>query len=147
MIAFIRKIIKYVFGKAPGGETIRYLIAGVLTTLVNYGLFELMHGIIEIDVTVSNVMSISVSIIFAYVVNKLLVFRQHSDSAGALALEFFKFAGSRLFTMALEVGAVALFYNVLGLDARLGKISAQVLVIIANYIISKTLVFRNSTKK
>ena len=144
MVSWIRKIIKYVLGKDIGSETIRYIIVGGLTTLVNYGLFELMHGIMKIDVTVSNVTSISVSVLFAYAANKLVVFRRHSDSFSALVIEFCKFVGSRLFTMALEIGAVYLFFNILGMDARLGKIVAQVIVIIVNYIISKAIVFRNN---
>ena len=142
MVSLVRKIVKYVFGKDIGAETIRYIFVGGMTTLVNYGLFELMHGIMGIDVTISNVTSISVSIIFAYITNKLIVFRRHSDSLSALAIEFCKFVGSRLFTMALEIGAVFLFFNILGLDARLGKIVALVIVIIVNYIISKAIVFR-----
>ena len=147
MISWIKKIIDYVFGKKLGGETIRYLIVGVMTTLINFGLFELMHEIMDIDVTVSNVTSISVSIIFAYFANKLVVFRYRSETTAALVLEFLKFVGSRLFTMALEVGLVALFYYILGQDAWLGKAVSQVLVIIANYIISKALVFRSKREK
>jgi len=142
MISVVSKIIKYILGKDIGGETIRYIIVGALTTLVNFGLFELMHVVFGIGVTASNVTSISASILFAYITNKLVVFRQRSDSAAALALEFCKFVGSRLFTMVLEVGVVALFYNILGFDAWLGKVLAQILVVIANYIISKVLVFR-----
>lgn len=145
MISVIRKIIKYFFDKDLAGETIRYIIVGVLTTIINYGLFELMHGIMNIGVTVSNVTSISVSVLFSYAANKLIVFKRHSASFAALALEFCKFTGSRLFTMALEVGIVFLFFNILGLDARLGKITAQVIVIIINYIISRTIVFRKKT--
>ena len=146
MITGIRRIIKYVLGKDIGSETIRYIFVGGLTTLVNYGLFELMHAVIKIDVNVSNVISISVSVLFAYVANKLIVFRRHSDSLPALMIEFCKFVGSRLFTMALEIGAVYLFFNILGMDARIGKIVSQVIVIIVNYIISKAIVFRNSEK-
>ena len=142
MVARVRKLIERFVGGGLGGETVRYVIVGALTTLVNFGLFELMHVIIGIDVTVSNVTSISVSILFAYVANKLVVFKRRSGSAPALAFEFFKFVGSRLFTMALEVGAVALFYGVLGFDARFGKIAAQAIVIVANYAISKVIVFR-----
>lgn len=143
LISVIQKIIKYVFGKDLGGETIRYLIVGALTTFVNFGLFELLHNVAGLGVTFSNVTSIAVSIIFAYIANKLVVFRRRSDSLSDLAQEFCKFVGSRLFTMALEIGAVALFYNVLGADARIGKIASQILVIIANYFISKLIVFRN----
>jgi len=139
----IRKIVKYIFGKDLGGETIRYLIVGALTTFVNYGLFELLHSLIGLGVTVSNVTSIAASVIFAYIANKLVVFMKRSESLNELALEFFKFVGSRLFTIALEIGMVELFDKVLGADARLGKIISLVLVVIANYFISKLIVFRN----
>ena len=144
LTGLIQRIVKYVFGKDLGGETIRYVVVGAITTLVNYGLFELLFSVAGLGVTVSNVTSIFTSIVFAYIANKLIVFRRKSDCFSALALEFCKFVGSRLFTMALEVGAVELFYTVLGHDARLGKIAAQVLVIIANYLISKLIVFRKS---
>ena len=139
---WVKKLIEFVFGNGHGGETLRYVVVGALTTLVNYGLFELMWGILGVDVTVSNVTAISVSVLFAYVVNKLIVFRSHTASNAALALEFAKFVGSRLFTMGLEVGAVMLFYNILGYNARLVKIGAQVLVVITNYFISRAIVFR-----
>ena len=144
MTRLIQRVIKYVFGKDLGGETIRYVVVGTMTTLVNYGFFELLYGVFGLRVTISNVTSIAVSIVFAYVVNKLVVFRRHSSSFAALACEFFRFVGSRLFTMALEVGAVELFYTVLEQDARLGKIAAQILVIIANYLISKLIVFQKA---
>jgi putative flippase GtrA len=146
MVKVVKKLIDYTFGKGLGGETLRYLIVGVLTTLVNFGMFELMSGVMKIDVTVSNVTSIAVSILFAYVTNKLIVFRWRSDSLIALALEFVRFIGSRLFTMALEVGAVLLLHNTLGIDPRLAKASSLILVIIANYILSKVIVFRKIVK-
>ena len=144
MTGLIQKIVKYVFGKDLGAETIRYVVVGALTTLVNFCMFALLYQILGVGVTVSNVTSIFVSIIFAYVTNKLVVFMRRSNSLAALSLEFCKFVGSRLFTMALEVGAVELFYTVLEQDARLGKIAAQILVIIANYLISKLIVFRKA---
>ena len=144
MAEAIRKLIKYVLGKDPGGETIRYLIVGGATTLVNYGLFELLHSLAGLGVTVSNVTSIAASVIFAYVANKLIVFRMRSESLKELVTEFFKFVGSRLFTIALEIWAVELFDKVLGMSARLGKIVSLVVVVVTNYFISKLIVFRKN---
>lgn len=138
----MRKLLNFVLGKEPGSEAVRYVIVGATTTLINFALFELMHEIIGIDVTVSNVTSISVSVLYAYFANKLIVFRRRSESAAALVLEFLKFVGSRLFTIALEIAAVEVFYSFLGQDAWLGKAAAQVLVIVTNYAISKLIVFR-----
>jgi len=138
------KVKEYVFGKGMGGETIRYLIVGGLTTLINFSLFVLMHEVMGVDSTVSNVTSISVSVLFAYVTNKLVVFRRRSDAFSQLAIEFLKFVGSRLFTMALEIGVVLMFDGALGWNATLGKAISQVLVIIGNYVISKLIVFKGS---
>jgi len=145
-MGIIQKITKFIFGKGLGGETIRYIAVGGLTTLINFGLFVVMHEALHIDSTISNVTSISVSILFAYVTNKLIVFNSHHETRNALFLEFVKFVGSRLFTMALEIGVVLLFDSVLGLSATLGKVVSQVLVIATNYVVSKLLVFRRESQ-
>jgi len=142
----VGRIVEYVKSKGIGAETIRYTIVGVLATIINYGIYELLRGVFGDRVTIRNLISIPVAIVFAYVANKLYVFRRHCDSMSALALEFGKFIGSRLFTMALEVGGVELLHGVLGLDDRLGKIISQVLVIISNYVLSKTIVFRSDQR-
>lgn len=138
----VKKVLDFIRDKGFGGEAVRYIIIGALTTLVNFGLFALMTKALGISVTVSNVTAISISIIFAYITNKLVVFRWHSETRASLALEFVKFVGSRLFTMALEIGAVALFVSVLKQDELIGKAVSQIVVIILNYIISKVIVFR-----
>ena len=138
----VGKLRRFLQNKGIGGETIRYVIVGGLTTLVNFCIFALMTKIMNIDVTVSNVTSISVSILFAYVTNKLFVFRQRGKTGIVLFLEFLKFVGSRLFTMALEIGVVLLFVEVFKLDELVGKLASMFLVVIANYVISKAFVFR-----
>ena len=137
----------FIRGKGLRHEGVRYVIVGGLTTLVNFGLFALMHEIMGIDDTISNVSSISVSIIFAYIANKLIVFKHHCNSVKELAQEFFKFIGSRLFTMALEVGFVWVFVRVFEANAMLGKAASMVLVVILNYIISKLIVFRSTNRQ
>ena len=132
------------FLKSPRGESIRYLFIGGCTTLVNFILFALMTKLLHMNVTISNVISISISILFAYVTNKLFVFLSHCSKLTALLLEFVKFVGSRLVTMAFEVGGVLLFVNILGQDSLVGKLETQIIVIVGNYFISKFIVF---TKK
>ena len=138
----IRKIWDSFRHKWLARETIRYLIAGAATTLINFALFALMTRFIGIAITISNVTAISFSILFAYIVNKLFVFKRRSSSWGNVFPEFAKFVGARLFTMVLEVCAVELFVNVLDSYDLAGKAIAQILVIITNYFISKLIVFR-----
>jgi len=145
ILKLYHKIRDFILGKGIGGETVRYLIVGGLTTLINFSLFVLLHELLDVDSTISNMISIPASIIFAYFANKLAVFRQRSESFRQLAYEFSKFVGSRLFTMALEVGVVYIFKITPGWNETAGKAISQVLVIIVNYIISKTLVFRSGS--
>ena len=140
----MRRFIDTIWRKWQEREEIRYLFVGGATTLVNFALFTLMHEIMMIDLTISNVTSIAISIIFAYVANKKIVFRRRSGSQQELAVEFAKFVGSRLFTMVVEVGTVWLFAEVLLWNALLGKAISQVIVIVLNYIISKLIVFRKT---
>ena len=123
-------------------EILRYVVVGACTTLVNLAVFTFLCKIIQIDVTISNIISVIVSIIFAYITNKIFVFRSHCDSLSQLLYEAFKFIGARMFTMLIEVGGVYLLVNILGQDELIGKIETQIIVLISNYLISKLLVFK-----
>lgn len=130
------------FLKNIRGEALRYIFIGICTTLINFALFTIMCKGLQIDVTISNVTSVITSILFAYVANKIVVFRSHCRNLLELILEFSKFVGARLFTMIIEVGGVFLLVNVIGQDSVVGKLETQVLVVAGNFFISKYLVFK-----
>ena len=90
---------------------------------------------------ISNVISIVLSILFAYVTNKLFVFHSKTNSFKELLYEMGKFIGARIATLVIEVGGVWLAVSVIGQDKMIGKLETQVLVVIGNYFISKFLVF------
>jgi putative flippase GtrA len=125
----------------PRGEKLRYLFIGGCTTLVDYATYFVMTAVFGLGVTASNVVSVSVAIIFAYVTNKYIVFQSRSNSLRDILSESLKFLASRLFTMALEIGGVYLFVNIMGQHKQLGKIEAIIIVIIVNYFFSKFFVF------
>ncbi len=126
---------------------LRYIVVGGCTTLVNFVVFTLCCRVFSIEVNVSNVLSVICSILFAYVANKLAVFRSHCPTKRALLLEFSKFVGARLITMIIEVGGVFVLYTLLKQDELLAKLATQIIVLVANYIISKFLVFTNQTQE
>ena len=59
-------------------EVIKYLIIGVLTTIVNYVIFIILVNAIKIEMHTSNIIAWLISIIFAYFTNKLFVFESKS---------------------------------------------------------------------
>lgn len=145
VITYNKKIRDRLF-EIINSRAVRYLIAGGATTLVNLIVFTLLCRVLHIEVNISNVISVISAILFAYVINKIFVFRSKCPSPGALLAEFVKFVGARGITMIIEVGGVFLLYNIIGQNELIAKLETQVVVLIANYVISKFLVFKNNIK-
>lgn len=124
-------------------DQLLYLFFGALTTLVNLVVFYVLtERPWQINVTVGNVISIILAILFAYVTNKIWVFNSKTQGVKELLFELGRFVGGRLSTMVIEVGGVYLIYNVMGQSKMLAKLVTQIIVIIGNYFISKFLVFK-----
>ena len=124
-------------------ETISYLICGGLTTAVGLGSFALaVH--IGAGTVVANTLSTVLAVLFAYVTNKVFVFRSRRWTIVFLAAEFTKFCGARLVTFVLETALLVLLVDVFGLNSFIMKTLTMVLVIIVNYILSKRMVFKQS---
>ncbi len=135
-------------------EPLSYLIFGVLTTLVNVGVFTLLENILGQDSWyLSNLPAILLAILFAYLTNRSFVF----DSDGNFWVEMYKFFSARiLVSLLFEYGATFILFNLLHFDLQLNlivvrisvfKIISLTLVLIANYIASKIFVFRNDQAK
>lgn len=131
-------------------EVLSYLIFGVLTTVVNVGLFMLLTACTSLPTGMANAIALAASILFAYVTNKLWVFESRLSGWAAI-LEFAKFIACRLATGVMDELIVVLGVDYLGpalsltdsaLWALAVKIFANILVIIANYVFSKLLIFR-----
>ena len=122
-------------------ETITYLIAGVLTTILNIVVFKGCN-LIGIQYLISNVIAWVVAVIFAFVVNKTLVFASRSWAGATVFRELWQFVSARLLSGVLETAALVLFVQVLGFDSDAVKIIAGILVILANYALSKWVIFR-----
>lgn len=135
-------------------EIIMYLIMGVATTVVSWVSYAVLIKIIPINhevtkVAVANVISWIISILFAYVTNKIWVFDSRSWEPSYVIPEFIKFVSARLLTGFLEWFGVPFLVHIglnqkpFGIDGGVSKISISVLVIILNYVFSKLLIFKN----
>ena len=123
-------------------EKMRYLIVGGLVTLVNLVCFHLLVDILHWNVTFSNVISVLVAILFAFVANKYMVFRSSTSTVRDFMIELMKFSSGRMITMVIEVGGVYILHDVMKIAAMPSKIATQVIVVVLNYFISKYFVFR-----
>ena len=122
-------------------DTVRYLVAGVATTAVNFVVFAALTKLLAVNDRTANLVAIPTAIAFAYVVNKLYVFRSREHGTAKTAAELVKFLGGRLFTMAVEYYGYIVIAAVLG-NELVAKAVTQAAVFILNYVVSKWIVFR-----
>ena len=125
-------------------EFIRYIIIGGLTTLVSLGVYYLLvytilNPDIPFELQLTNIISWIVSVTFAYFTNRSFVFKSRDKSNFKEVLEFYL---SRVSTLVLEMILMYLLVTVLHFNDKIIKIIAQVIVILANYILSKFIVFK-----
>lgn len=128
-------------------EVLSYLFFGGLTTLVNLVVYILFVQFIGLSIAVSNVIALIVSILFAFVTNKLWVFRSKSWEKKLLAGEAAKFFTARAITGAIDALGVPLLYYagltyaLFGVEGFAAKAIVMVVVIVLNYVLSKLVVF------
>lgn len=131
-------------------EGMRYLVFGVLTTLVNivisailyYGIFALLPE--NLKVNISTIIAIIATWIFAYVTNKLYVFDTKTSNWKELLKEMVSFISCRIVTAIVEVFLMdwlvtGLEFNYMGM-----KIFVSVLIIILNFVFSKLIIFKKA---
>lgn len=126
-------------------ELVNYIIFGVLTTLVNYIVYFLCLDLLKWNYLVVNVLAWVISVLFAYVTNRIWVFE--SKAKGWLILkEMALFFASRLTSLGAETLLLFLMVDTAHLNNGFSKIVAGVVVIIINYVLSKLIVFRKNKK-
>ena len=137
-------------------EVLMYLLFGGLTTvvsIVSFALFLAMFeklftaaALLKVSSLIANVLSWILSVLFAYVTNRIWVFRSHADTPGGIVREMISFFGGRVFTLLVEEGILLVFITWLSWNAIGVKIAAQVIIVVLNYIISRLFVFRKKDK-
>lgn len=123
-------------------KVLRYLVTGGLTTAVSFITFWVFCYPLELDPNISNILSIICAVAFAYITNKVFVFRSKTEGVAELLKEAASFVLSRGITIILEIGLVYLLITILELDPMISKASITVLVVIMNYIFSQHFVFK-----
>lgn len=137
-------------------ELVSYLVFGVLTTLVSIVTFEVANLILGQGLyLVSNIISWIFAVTFAFVTNKLWVFESKSWAASVIKTEIIAFVAARLFSLLLEEAGLYLLIDVLSLGTfssvifgftltgtLISKLIMQVIVVVANYIFSKFIIFK-----
>lgn len=139
-------------------EGILYLFFGVLTTIVNFLAFWLFEIILGSDLyLLSNAIAWVIAVAFAYLTNKLLVFRSGDFDRRVLLKEIPEFLGARVLSFLIEEGGMwllvgvmdfaAISFSLLGITVTgslIAKIILAVVVVLLNYFFSKFIIFKKN---
>ncbi len=125
-------------------EIILYLIFGVLTTLVNFVVYILFTDVFSVYYLTSNIIAWIAAVAFAYVTNKIWVFESKTNGFADTFKEAMYFIGARLTSGAMDMALMFLLVSVISLNDMIAKVIVAVFVVIANYVLSKLLVFKQN---
>lgn len=123
-------------------DALAYLFFGVLTTVVNYGVYLPCYNLLGLSAAVSNAVAWVLAVAFAFLTNKPFVFKSRDWSAKTVLPELGKFVSCRLLSGVLETVIILVTVDWLLWDGNWMKLFTNILVVIANYFGSKLLVFK-----
>jgi putative flippase GtrA len=131
-------------------EIVNYLVVGGLTTIVAIGSKLLLLATIldqtnGLELQIAEVISWFLAVTFAYVTNRIFVFKSKT-SGSKCAREIFNFFKGRIVTQLIQMFIMWFFVTLLKLDSNVWvlvfTLVCQVIQIVLNYVISKLLVFK-----
>jgi len=121
-------------------ELILYVVFGAFTFFVNLISYFFFANMLGINYLVSNAIAWFLSVLFAYITNRIWVFESKSPN---ILKEMSLFFGGRIFSGVVDMLLMYTFIDLLIFDSSISKIIVQIIVIILNYIFSKLIVFKD----
>ncbi len=129
-------------------ELFMYTVMGVSATIVNWCTYSVL--VQHTEIAVANAMSWLITLVFAFVTNKIYVFDSRSWEKNVVIKEMISFTTARGVTGFLEVFlqpqlyAMGLNQSLFGVDGLVAKITVCLSLVIVNYFSTKLIVFRAS---
>lgn len=123
-------------------EMISYIVFGVGTTIINILVCGLCYDILHWDILVANTVAWILSVLFAFITNKLFVFRSKSFEKKLFLHELITFLAARLLSLGVDSLGMWLLVDQLHGNVWIAKIAMNVIVVIMNYVLSKLIIFK-----
>lgn len=128
-------------------EIINYLIFGGLTTVINFAVYVVLAKIMLVNEVIANVMAWIISVIFAYITNRVYVFESKNTGVKYIIKEFSSFIGCRIFSGIIDMGSFWLLFTVFKINDIVAKIIIAIIVVILNYLFSKLIIFKSKKEE
>lgn len=123
-------------------EQLLYVFFGGVTTLVNILTFGVCYEGMHLSNMISNILAWVLAVLVAFITNKLWVFDSKSMDMKVVLYEVATFFGCRAATGGLDLAIMFVSVDCLAWNAMIMKILSNIIVIIANYIASKLIIFK-----
>ena len=123
-------------------EIISYLFFGVCTTVVNFVIYFACTKLLDMNYLLANALSWAGAVAFAYVTNRVFVFKSKNRGIRAIFKEITAFVGCRVLSGAMDMAIMFIGVDLLGISDSVTKFMTQVVVVVLNYIFSKLIIFR-----
>ncbi|RRK09428.1 GtrA family protein [Lactiplantibacillus garii] len=122
-------------------SVLAYLFFGGLTTVVNYLVFWIFN--LFCSYLIANTVAWLLSVLFAYITNKLWVFEAKTPTWRARLKEAGSFFGFRLLSYFVDQGIMIVGISFLHGNALIVKLIDQILIVVMNWFFSKLFIFKN----
>lgn len=130
-------------------EVILYVFFGGVTTVVNIIVYMVAANVLTgagiTTATIPTVIAWFISVLVAYITNKIWVFESKSLGFKETLKEAASFFAFRLLSGALDVAFMYFTVDLLGFNDTIMKILSNVVVVILNYIFSKLFIFKKGS--
>ncbi len=148
-------------------EIIMYIIFGALTTLVSIVTYFIVRNIFpdeqsapeflkwtyrlsfgegDSSTVLPNIISWIVSVTFAFITNRIWVFKSKVKGVGKILLQAGSFYAARLFTLFVDLAIMYLLVNLPNIENGFYelciKVFSNIVVLVLNYIFSKLFIFK-----
>lgn len=129
-------------------ELVMYTVMGVSATIVNWCVYSIL--VPYTNIAFANALSWLITLVFAFVTNKIYVFDSRSWDKHIVIKEMISFTTARGITGFLEVFlqpqlyAMGLNQSLFGVDGLVAKITVCLSLVIVNYFSTKLIVFRSN---
>lgn len=124
-------------------ETVLYALFGFLTFIISGAIFQgLIH--FGIDYKISNIFSLILGKLFAYIMNKLVIFQSKNSTFFEFCKEFARFLFARGLTGLIDYFGVIVAVEILKQNKVISKYFFMIIVILLNYLLGKKVVFKDT---
>lgn len=121
---------------------IMYAIFGVLTTIINLVTYYVLYDKIHIANVISTALAWFISVIFAFITNKLFVFDSKSMEVKKVLYELVTFFTCRITTGLIDLVIMYIAVDLNHWNEMIWKLMSNIIVIILNYVASKLIIFK-----